>query len=149
MPTTFEIQIQPAANQTGYQITWHHPATNQQDHFVQTGHFPTPDEITRLWLEPKHQLEIGQKLFRFLDGDARHFARALDAATQQAEILTLHLRACSEVADWPFELLARDHRFLLPAGVNLVRRVSDWGAVYDICLEFIISFDFQIVLIQI
>jgi len=63
-----------------------------------------------------------------LDGDARHLQRALDEAAQEGESLQLYLRACQEVADLPFELLAQDSTFLLPNRLHLVRRVSDWGA---------------------
>lgn len=81
-----------------------------------------------MWLKPEHHLGLGQKLFRFLDGDGRHLQRCLEEAGKLSEPLTLQLRAAKEIADWPFELLAQDDAFLLPSRLHLLRQVSDWGA---------------------
>ncbi len=75
----------------------------------------------------EHQLSIGNRLFRFLDGEGRHLQRALEQAAKQGEPLLLHLRACQVLADLPFELLALDSNFLLPGRIHLIRRVSDWS----------------------
>jgi tetratricopeptide (TPR) repeat protein len=85
------------------------------------------EEIARHWLQAEHQLPIGNLLFRLLDGEGGHLYRALDEAAKQSEPLLLHLRACQAFADLPFELLALDSNFLLPARIHLIRRVSDWG----------------------
>jgi len=110
-----------------FRITWHNPETNTEDYFERSGAGITPVEIPNLWHHPEKQLEIGQKLFHFLDGDSRYLHRALDEAGHRGESLLLNLQTCKETADWPFELLAQEDTLLLPHRLHLVRRVSDWG----------------------
>lgn len=128
MPVIYKVKIEPIPKKDAFGITWTNVGKQTDDYFEQSDFFLTPDEVERLWLTVKHQLGIGQKLFRFLEGDARHLHRALDEAAKQGEALLLQLRACKEVADWPFELLAQNHSFLLAGRVHLLRQVSDWGA---------------------
>jgi tetratricopeptide (TPR) repeat protein len=128
MPVNFEVKVESLADQSSYRLTWRNLSTQTQDAFVQSQHALTREEVEQLWLEPQHQLRLGQKLFRFLDGDARHLQRALYEAAQHGEPLTLHVRPAKELADWPFELLAQDRAFLLPGRLHLLRQVSDWGA---------------------
>jgi hypothetical protein len=126
MPVIYEVTITLSGIENYYTIYWFNPDTNTRDSFDTKAEL-TPEETGRLWQKLPQQLPIGQKLFRFLDGDARHFKRALDHAFKQAEPLQIHLRTCPETDDWPFELLADDNAFLLPSRVHLVRYVSEWG----------------------
>ena len=128
MPVIYEVRIDSTDNPKSYSIHWHNLAAQSQNAFTQFDHAPTPDEVQRLWLKPEHHHALGQKLFRFLDGDARHLQRALTEAADHGEPLILQLWPCKEAADWPFELLAQDSSFLLPTRMHLLRQVSDWGA---------------------
>jgi tetratricopeptide (TPR) repeat protein len=128
MPVVYEIRIDPADTPPAYRLCWRNLAAQTENTFIQSNHALTREEVEHLWLKPKHHHALGQKLFRFLDGDARHLTRALDEAAHQGEPLLLHLRAAKEIADWPFELLAQDGAFLLPSRLHLLRQVSDWGA---------------------
>lgn len=80
-----------------------------------------------MWTKPEYQLNIGSKLYAFLDGDKRHLERALKEAGRKGEPLILRLCTFKETTDWPFELLCRDNSFLLPKDMHLVRCVSEWG----------------------
>jgi hypothetical protein len=132
MSIIYNGTIESTVKENHYHITWHNPEKNSTDSFTQSAGI-MPDEVQRLWHQPLYQLTIGQKLFRFLDGEAHHFQQALDHAWQQGESLQIYLHACKETADWPFELLARDNEFLLPnRRLHLVRCVSDWGKVKNI-----------------
>lgn len=123
--TIYNVTIKPT-NKNCFHITWHNVEENTVDSFEQTTDI-TPEETQKLWQQPEHQRSIGEKLFRFLDGDARHFLRALNEAHLEGETLQLHLLPCQQTADWPFELLTHDGTFLLPHKLHLVRYVSDWG----------------------
>ncbi len=127
MPVIYEVRIDSTGNLNSYRIHWQNLAAQSQDAFTQPDHAPTSDEVQRLWLKPVHHHALGQKLFRFLDGDARHLQRALTEAAEHGEPLIIQLRPCKEAADWPFELLAQEGIFLLPGRMHLLRQVSDWG----------------------
>jgi hypothetical protein len=126
MPIIYNLTIKPLEEEKRFQVTWHNVEANSQDSFTGAVDI-TPKETQLLWLQPEYQLDIGQKLFRFLDGDSRHFMRALEQANQKAEPLQVYLFTCHKTADWPFELLARGDTFLLPHRLHLVRCVSDRG----------------------
>jgi tetratricopeptide (TPR) repeat protein len=126
MPVIYEVTITPAGIENHYTITWFNPDTNTRDSFDSRAEL-SPEETGRMWEKLPQQLPIGQKLFRFLDGDARHFKRALEDASRWGESLLVHLRSCKQTSDWPFELLAQEDSFLLPYRLHLVRNVSDWG----------------------
>lgn len=126
MSIIYNVTIESTGEENRFQVTWYDVESNSQDCF--TGEIDiTPKETQLLWQQPEYQLTIGQKLFRFLDGDARLFIRALDRANHQGESLLVYLFTCNKTADWPFELLARDNTFLLPHQLHLVRCVSDRG----------------------
>jgi tetratricopeptide (TPR) repeat protein len=127
MAIIYKVTIGPAEKVNRFHITWHNLETNTEDYFEQSSEEIKPDEMVRLWQQPRHHLDVGRELFRFLDGDSRCLERALEEAHQQGESLLLNLCACKETADWPFELLAREDTFLLPHRLHLVRRISDWG----------------------
>ncbi len=123
MPIIYNVTIEPAEGENRFQVTWYNPENNSRDCFSQAAEI-TPGKTRKLWQKKKNQLEIGEKLFRFLDGDARHFVGALNQAHHQGEYLQIYLRTCRQIADWPFELLAKDNTFLLPRRLHLVRRVK-------------------------
>jgi tetratricopeptide (TPR) repeat protein/GTPase SAR1 family protein len=127
MPVIYNVNIEPTGKENQYRITWHNIEANTEDFFEQSAAVIMPDKIGWLWQQPQHQLDIGRKLFRFLDGDSRYLQRALDDASQKGESLQVNLRTCQQTADWPFELLTKDNTFLLPQRLHLVRYVSDWG----------------------
>jgi tetratricopeptide (TPR) repeat protein len=126
MSIIYDVIIETTKKKNRFHITWHNLKTSKVDSFEQESEI-TREESQRLWQWPRCQLPIGEKLFRFLDGDNRHFQQGLDQAKHLGEPLQIHLRACKQTADWPFELLAKDNTFLLPQGLHLVRTVSDWG----------------------
>jgi len=128
MPVIYEVKIVLNADQKTYHLRWRNLVAQTENSFAQANHGLTREEVERLWLKPEYHHALGQKLFRFLDGDGRHLQRSLDEAAKLSEPLTLHLRAGKEIADWPFELLAQDGAFLLPNRLHLLRQVSDWGA---------------------
>jgi tetratricopeptide (TPR) repeat protein len=136
MAIIYKVTIEQAEKEAGkenrFRITWYSIEANTEDFFEQSAREIIQDETWRLWQNPLNQLNIGRKLFHFLDGDSRHLQRALEEASQQGESLHLHLYTCSQAADWPFELLAQQDTFLLPYRLHLVRRVSDWGAARDL-----------------
>ena len=128
MPIIYKVTVTPAKKQGIFHITWHNMETGKKHSFDQSANEIATEEVERLWQEPQHQLTIGQKLFRFLDGNAHHFQQALDESARHGEPFQLLLRACKQTDDWPFELLAQASSFLLPQRLHLVRWVSDWGA---------------------
>ncbi len=127
MAIIYKVTIAPIKKEGWFNITWYNVEACTGDSFDASAADMTPEELERLWQKPQHRLEIGRKLFRFLDGDSRYLQRALDEASHHGESLQLHLCACNKTADWPFELLAQEDTFLLPLRLHLVRRVSDWG----------------------
>jgi tetratricopeptide (TPR) repeat protein len=126
MLAIYKVILEPEGKEKLFRVTWHNLENNSQYCSIRESEI-TPEEIKWLWQIPLYQLEIGQKLFRFLDGDAHHFQQALNRANLQGEILQVYLRTCKQTSDWPFELLATDRAFLLPKQVHLVRYVSEWG----------------------
>jgi tetratricopeptide (TPR) repeat protein len=125
MSIIYNVTIEPTKRQDLFQITWHNREKNSQNCFSREAGI-TQEETKRLWRMSKSQLRIGQKLFRFLDGENRCLRQALDRANRAGECLQLHLNTCEQTHDWPFELLA-DETFLLPTGLHLVRIVSTRG----------------------
>ena len=123
MPVIYKVTIKTAKKQNQFHITWKNMETSTESPLDQSVGEITRDEIKMLWHHPRNQLTIGNKLFRFLDGDNHYLERALDNAGRQGESLILHLDTCKETTDWPFELLAQDNRFLLPQRLHLVRCV--------------------------
>lgn len=93
MPITYEIKIEPTANKNSFRIIWTNLAIQQENSFDQSAVDIDRKEIARHWLQAKHQLPIGNRLFRLLDGEGRYLHRALDEAAKQGEPLLLHLRA--------------------------------------------------------
>jgi tetratricopeptide (TPR) repeat protein len=125
MSVIYNVSIKPAKEQNRFHITWDNKETQATNSFYRESEI-TLEEIQRLWQWPRCQISIGEKLFRFLDGDNRHFQKALDRANQLGEPLQIHLYSCKQIEDWPFELLAHDNTFLLPQGLHLLRTVSEW-----------------------
>ena len=123
MPLAYDVVIEPAEQAGLFTVTWRDSETGAEDCFEQR----MPEgleqtlELWRLWV---HQVDIGEKLFRFLDGVAGHFKKALDRAEKKDTTLHINLRTCEKTIDWPFECLARDGVFLLQQHLHLVRQVS-------------------------
>jgi tetratricopeptide (TPR) repeat protein len=126
MALIYKVTVEPIENGNKFRIIWQDEEKELQDYFIVKSGL-TAEDTNRLWRQPQHQLEVGRKLFRFLDGDSRYLQRALDEGYRRGEMLQLHIYARDQVADWPFELLAREEVFLLPHRLHLVRRISDWG----------------------
>ena len=126
MPIIHNVSIDPTEIENYFHITWHNAEANVVNSFEQATDI-TLEETQRMWQWPRCQLEIGQKLFHFLDGESHCFRQALNHANYQGEKLQVNLRTCKQTTDWPFELLAKDGTFLQPDRVHLVRSVSDWG----------------------
>ncbi|MCP5107654.1 MAG: tetratricopeptide repeat protein, partial [bacterium] len=123
MSSIYYVTIEPVGKEDCFRVTWHDEGNNRINSFEQAPEITIEDTL-RLSRMAKFQLGIGQKLFRFLDGETHTFRRALDRAHRKAEILQLHLSTCKQTHDWPFELLADTGTFLLPHRVHLVRNVS-------------------------
>ena len=128
MDIIYKVTIVSTEEEDRFHITWQNVETNTEDFFDRSAKQIMKATAGGRWQNPQYQLEIGQKLFVFLDGDSRHLQQALYEAEKHGQPLQLHLSACNEVADWPFELLAQEDTFLLPVGLlHVVRHVSDWG----------------------
>ncbi|MCP5104396.1 MAG: CHAT domain-containing protein [bacterium] len=130
MSIIYNVTINSTEKENIFQVTWRNMETDGEYSFEQTAEI-TPEE-TQQWQQPKCQPAIGQKLFRFLDGDDHYFQDLLQKAHRRGESFHIHLRTNRETADWPFELLAHDNKFLLPHRLHLDRYVSDWGVEKDI-----------------
>jgi hypothetical protein len=128
----YRVTISPTGNEGIFHITWSKLETNTHDSFEQSASEITPEEVEWLWKDKRNQLRIGEKLFRFLDGDSRYLQLALNETSNRGESLQIHLNNCRETEGWPFELLAKDGSFLLPNRMHLVRTVSDWKSARDI-----------------
>ncbi len=126
MPVKYNITIKRTEQENCFRVTWYNPETNTTNSFDREAEI-TAEETHNLWQHPQHQMPIGQKLFRFLDGEDHYFQSRLQHARRQAQILHIRLSTCRETADWPFELLAYEDEFLLPQRLHLDRCVSDWG----------------------
>lgn len=127
MATIYTIRINVKEKENRFHIEWYQ---GMEEKLLGSFLFAaeiTDEDIRELWQYPEYQLDIGNKLFRFLDGDSRYLMLALADANKQGEQLQLHLWALKQVMDWPFELLAQKEAFLIPYRVHLVRQVSDWG----------------------
>jgi hypothetical protein len=127
----YNVTINDTEKENCFQVTWHNTKTNTKDSFDREVEI-TPKEAKELWQNPRHQMPIGQKLFRFLDGDDCYFQDLLQKAHRRDESFHIHLQTNRETADWPFELLAHDNKFLLPHRLHLDRYVSDWGVEKEI-----------------
>jgi len=125
-PLSYKITVEPVDKADQYRITWLDTEKGTQQTFQQP--LPvTPEDLTS-WHEARRALEVGAKLYRFLDGDCRCLASALKEAAKRNEIPVLYLCTCKEAADWPFECLAQGEKFLAPTDLHLVRCVSGRGA---------------------
>ena len=127
MSYTAKVTVSPTGQEDRFQVTWYDVEAESEDSFEQPAGEITAREVESSWEHPAHQTGVGELLFRFLDGDARHLKRALDKAGRRGGALRLHLLTCPAAADWPFELLARKGEFLLQRRIHLIRYVSDWG----------------------
>jgi hypothetical protein len=121
------VTITPVEKENTFKICWINLRTNTLDCFVQESPGVTALDVDQLRQNQANALDIGRKLFQFLDGEARHLERALEESTQQSKPLLLLLSPCKETADLPFELLSRDDSFLLLHLLHLVRYTSEKG----------------------
>jgi tetratricopeptide (TPR) repeat protein len=127
MPIVYQVTVSPTEKENLFHITWYNEQTREEKSFKQSAVEITEAEIERLWQKPRYQLDIGRKLYRFLDGSPGYLERALREAAQQGEPLLLYLCTCKETSDWPFELLCQKNSFLLPQHLHLVRCITQWG----------------------
>jgi hypothetical protein len=111
-----------------YKITWFDKQARTQNSFEQDAKVLSDDELQKLWYDSHYQFSIGEKLYRFLDGDGRFLDQALAKGQKEAEEVILQLATCPGTENWPFELVAKGASFLLMNKVHIVRCVSDWGA---------------------
>lgn len=126
MAVIYGVTVEPTGKENFFRITWHKEGSGVIDSFEGAAEVVS-EEMQRFWHQSQYQLDIGRKLFRFLDGDARHLHRALQDAELQGEPLQLYLYPCNQILDWPFELLVEDSIFLVPHKSHLVWRISDWN----------------------
>jgi tetratricopeptide (TPR) repeat protein len=125
MAVIYGVTVEPTGKENIFRITWHKQGSDIIDSFEGAAEVVS-EEIHRFWHQSRYQMDIGRKLFRFLDGEARHLHRALQKAGQQGKPLQLHLYPCNQILDWPFELLVEDSIFLVPHMLHLVWCVSEW-----------------------
>jgi tetratricopeptide (TPR) repeat protein len=131
MQAVFKVTIAPANKKGHFRITWFNVATHAKKSFEQSSVGIDRDEVEWLWKDRRNQLEIGEKLFRFLDGKGGHLQQALKQAEALDEDLQIHLSAGGETVNWPFELLARDGTFLLPSLLHLVRSAPEGEGIEE------------------
>lgn len=122
----YEVTV-AAGEDNRFHITWLNKQSREEERFLQEAPEITADQLNQLRFNPLGGLDTGKKLYRFLDGDAGHLTRALTEAGQYGGSLVLHLRECSDISHWPFELLARGDNYLPPYRLHLVRCLSPWG----------------------
>lgn len=126
MPVIFDVIIEQMEMDDGFLIIWQDVEKKSKEQFPNKLYIPG-EEILARWEKPEYQLEIGQSLFDFLDGENRYFHQALQRADQLGDTLQVNLQTCKESADLPFELLANNGEFLLLQRLYLARRVSTRG----------------------
>jgi len=131
MSIIYQVKISPAGEEKLFNISWIDRQNREEKSFTQPASEITADELERLWQNPQLQLEMGRKLYRFLDGGSRFLERALLEAGHQGDRLILLLCSCNETSDWPFELLFQNS-FLSTQQLHLVRCVSDWGKAKEL-----------------
>lgn len=131
MRVVFKVTVAPANKKEQFQITWFNRTTREKKSFLQSAAGIDRDEVEWLWKDRRNQLEIGEKLFRFLDGKGGYLQQALKQAEALDENLKIHLSAGGETANWPFELLAHKGAFLLPTLLHLVRSVPEGEEVEE------------------
>ncbi|MDQ1354660.1 MAG: hypothetical protein QG657_4969, partial [Acidobacteriota bacterium] len=127
MALIFKVNVETAGKDGCYRITWQDKQTDKQEFFNSSAADLSQDELEHLWFRKEFQFSIGEKLFRFLDGDRRFLEQAVSEGQAKDERVILQLYLYRETANWPFELLANEKGFLLVNRVHLVRCVSDWG----------------------
>ncbi|MCX6581535.1 MAG: tetratricopeptide repeat protein [Candidatus Aminicenantes bacterium] len=123
---SYKITVEPADKAEQFRITWLDIEKGTRQTFQQS--LPVKPEDLTSWHEARRALEVGAKLYRFMDGDCRCLATALTEAARRNEIPVLYICTCKESADWPFECLAQGEKFLAPTDLHLVRCVSGRGA---------------------
>lgn len=128
MNTVYRVTVEAAKKKDLFTVTWQNTGTNTSETVETSASHIAPGEVERFREKPHLYMEIGRKLFGFLDTKKHLLQNALDEASRGGGPLTLLLCPHDPTADWPFELLARDNSFLLPHGLHLVRCVSPWGA---------------------
>ncbi|MCP4216292.1 MAG: CHAT domain-containing protein [bacterium] len=109
MTVTANVEIEHLEEST-YKVSWHESGKSFQAQ--------APE------LDRGKTLHIGHSLFHFLDGDAKHFSKALSDAETQGKTLELRIATCPKSSDWPLELVAKDHEFLLRNKVHLLRTIK-------------------------
>jgi len=127
MALIFKVIVETAEKEGCYRITWQDKQTKKEEFFDSSAADLSGDELEHLWFRKEFQFSIGEKLFRFLDGDRRFLEQAVSMGQEMDERVILQLYLCRETANWPFELLANEKGFLLVNRVHLARCVSDWG----------------------
>jgi len=83
MSIIYQVTISPAENEKLFNITWFNQENREEKSFTQPAADITAEELERLWQNPQFQLEMGRKLYRFLDGssrDRREWLQALEPA---------------------------------------------------------------------
>jgi tetratricopeptide (TPR) repeat protein len=128
---SYRVTITPTGKENFFEICWFDLSKSTENCFVQAGPDFVAQGMDRWWQNQEGALNIGRELFKFLDGDLRHFQRALAEANKHGIPLYLQLKTPDRTADWPFELLAQAETFLLPQRLHLVRRVSEWTYAKD------------------
>jgi tetratricopeptide (TPR) repeat protein len=129
---SYRVTITPTGKENLFEICWFDLTKSTEDCFVQAGPDFVAPGIDRWWQNQEGALNIGRELFKFLDGNARHFQRVLAEANGQGKPLYLQLKTSDQTADWSFELLVQGETFLLPQGLHLVRRMSEWTYAKDL-----------------
>ncbi|MCP4216291.1 MAG: tetratricopeptide repeat protein [bacterium] len=123
MPGFYNVSITKLEKEKAYRVTWRDIEANSEDYFEAEAPDLGQAEIhaDTFWPGGQEALNIGSRIFNFLDGDARHFSRALSDAEAEGKTLELRITTCRHSHDWPLELVARDGEFLVRSKLFLVR----------------------------
>jgi hypothetical protein len=90
MSIVYQVTVSPTEKENLFHITWYNEQTREENSFNQSAAEITAEETERLWQKPRYQLEIGRKLYHFLDGSSRYLERALWGGITLPGTITLY-----------------------------------------------------------
>lgn len=123
MPIIYNVTIKPVVEGNLFRITWYNAEADTIDSFDLEAKI-TLEEIQLMWLWPRCQLDIGQKLFHFLDGEAHHLLQACN----EFSFLNGRISPLSAIlADEAFEISLKNLKTRQKRCLDLIRELNEFG----------------------